>query len=78
MKLIRIPVALALVLAGSAAAQSLPSGFSDQVILGAYDFPGNFRAVEFVGARPVLIDIDPDTWCITPEGLAETARQLLV
>ena len=33
----------------------------DEVVLSGYDFPGNFRAVEAVGARPVLIDIDPRT-----------------
>ena len=34
------------------------------MILAAYDFPGNFRSVEAVGARPVLVDIDPRTWCL--------------
>jgi hypothetical protein len=28
-----------------------------EVILGGYDFPGNFRAIEAIGAIPVLIDI---------------------
>ncbi len=36
----------------------------DEVILAGYDFPGNFRAVEAVGAFPVLVDIDPRTWCL--------------
>ncbi|QDU96046.1 DegT/DnrJ/EryC1/StrS family aminotransferase [Lignipirellula cremea] len=37
----------------------------DEVLLAAYDFPGNFRAIEAIGARPVLIDIDPRNW--TPD-----------
>ena len=36
----------------------------DEVILAGYDFPGNFRAIEAVGAMPVLADIDPHTWCL--------------
>ena len=46
-------------------------GDGDEVILAAYDFPGNFRAVEAVGAFPVLVDIDPGTWCLDPRQLAE-------
>ncbi|MCA9265109.1 MAG: DegT/DnrJ/EryC1/StrS family aminotransferase [Planctomycetales bacterium] len=41
----------------------------DEVILGGYDFPGNFRAIERVGARPVLADIEPQTLCLAPSGL---------
>ena len=29
---------------------------TDEVILAAYDFPGNFRTVELLGAKPVLVD----------------------
>ncbi len=36
----------------------------DEVILAGYDFPGNFRAIEAVGAFPVLVDIEPRTWCL--------------
>jgi hypothetical protein len=36
----------------------------DEVILAAYDFPGNFRAIEAVGARPVLVDVLPGRWTI--------------
>lgn len=37
-----------------------------EVLLGAYDFPGNFRAIQEAGLRPVLVDIDPATWSIDP------------
>jgi len=46
----------------------------DEVILAGYDFPGNFRAVEAIGARPVLVDIDPGTWCLDTQSLEEAAR----
>jgi dTDP-4-amino-4,6-dideoxygalactose transaminase len=36
----------------------------DEVILAAYDFPGNFRAIEAIGARPVLINLAPGTWTL--------------
>ncbi len=32
-------------------------GPGDEVIVAAYDYPGNFRSIELVGARPVLVDI---------------------
>jgi dTDP-4-amino-4,6-dideoxygalactose transaminase len=32
----------------------------DEVILAGYDFPGNFRAIEAIGARPVLVDVAAD------------------
>ncbi len=34
-------------------------GPGDQVIVAAYDYPGNFRAIESVGATPVLVDVAP-------------------
>ncbi|MDA7978649.1 MAG: aminotransferase class V-fold PLP-dependent enzyme [Pirellulales bacterium] len=40
------------------ALRGLGIGPGDEVLLAAYDFPGNFRAIESVGARPVLIDVN--------------------
>ena len=34
----------------------------DEVILSAYDFPGNFRAIEAIGARPILVDVLHGRW----------------
>ncbi len=34
----------------------------DEVLLSAYDYPGNFWAIERVGARPVLLDTEPNSW----------------
>ncbi|MFN3153394.1 DegT/DnrJ/EryC1/StrS family aminotransferase [Bremerella sp.] len=44
---------------------NLPEG--SEVILAAYDFPGNFRAVQDSGQFPVLVDINPRTWCLDAE-----------
>ena len=42
----------------------------DEVILAAYDFAGNFRAIEAIGARPVLVDLAAQTWTIDVEQVA--------
>lgn len=50
----------------------------DQVLLAGYDFPGNFRAIEAVGARPLLIDLEEQQWVASlPEG-AHTAKAVIV
>lgn len=38
-----------------------------EVILGGYDFPGNFRAIEAIGATPVLVDLMADRYALDPE-----------
>ncbi|MDG2223992.1 MAG: DegT/DnrJ/EryC1/StrS aminotransferase family protein [Rubripirellula sp.] len=48
-------------------------GPGDEVILAAYDYPGNFRTVELVGARPVLVDVHPDTVSLDPNLLKAAA-----
>ncbi len=39
--------------------RALKVGPGDEVILSAYDFPGNFLDIHAVGATPVLVDVDP-------------------
>ncbi|MEQ8789130.1 MAG: aminotransferase class V-fold PLP-dependent enzyme [Pirellulaceae bacterium] len=51
------------------ALRGLKVGPGDEVILAAYDFGGNFRAIEAVGAHPVLVDIEADTWCLDAAGV---------
>ncbi|MCG8448063.1 MAG: aminotransferase class V-fold PLP-dependent enzyme, partial [Pirellulales bacterium] len=46
----------------------------DEVVLAGYDFPGNFRAIEAVGARPVLADVAPGSWSLDVQSLAEISR----
>lgn len=38
-----------------------------EVILAGYDFPGNFRAIESLGAKPVLVDVVAGGWTIDAE-----------
>ena len=43
----------------------------DAVFVPAFTFPATVNAVEHVGARPVLVDVDPETYCLTAAGLKE-------
>jgi len=52
------------------ALRGLGVGAGDEVLLGGYDFPGNFRAITAVGALPVLIDLDRSTCGIDPANIA--------
>lgn len=54
------------------ALRALKIGPGDEVILAAYDFPGNFLSVHAVGAIPVLVDVDPENWNLDPQQLPET------
>src|SRR5437588_9834053 len=44
------------------ALRALKIGPGDEVILAAYDYPGNFLSVHAVGAMPVLVDVAPGNW----------------
>lgn len=46
-------------------------GRGDAVFVPAYTFPATANVVELVGARPILVDVDPETYCLTPAALAE-------
>ncbi len=43
----------------------------DEVILSAFDYPGNFRCIEAVNAMPVVVDTEPGRWTIDPQQVAE-------
>ena len=64
------------------ALRSLPVGPGDEVILADYDFIGNFNDLVAVGARPVLLDLDPDNWNLNPElitaAIGPATRAILV
>ena len=53
------------------ALRAVPVGPGDEVILAGYDYPGNFLCVHAVGARPVLVDIEPDGWQLDAGLLAD-------
>jgi len=52
------------------ALRALKVGPGDEVILAAYDYPGNFLSIHAVGATPVLVDIDADNWNLRTDCLA--------
>ncbi|MCA9217952.1 MAG: aminotransferase class V-fold PLP-dependent enzyme [Planctomycetales bacterium] len=53
------------------ALRGLSVGPDDEVILAAYDFAGNFRAICATGATPVLVDLAPDSWSMDVEQLQD-------
>lgn len=53
------------------ALRGLGVGDGDEVLLAAYDYPGNFRAIEAVGATPVLVDVQSNDVTIDAIRLAE-------
>jgi dTDP-4-amino-4,6-dideoxygalactose transaminase len=55
------------------ALRMLKVGPGHDVILAGYDFAGNFRAIEAVGATPVLVDIVPRCWHLDTKQLAASA-----
>jgi dTDP-4-amino-4,6-dideoxygalactose transaminase len=55
------------------ALRALRVGAGDEVLLAAYDYPGNFLGVHAVGATPVLVDVHPDNWNLDPARLDEAA-----
>lgn len=54
---------------------ALGIGPGDAVFVPAFTFPATFSVVELRGARPVLVDVDPETYCMTPSGLRGAVDQ---
>ena len=51
--------------------RALKIGPGDEVILAAYDYPGNFLSILAVGALPVLVDVEPRTWNLSLDAVRE-------
>ncbi len=55
---------------------------SGEVVLAAYDYPGNFLSVHAVGAVPILADVNSSDWNLSLEALAaslgEQTRAVIV
>jgi perosamine synthetase len=49
---------------------ALGIGPGDEVIVPAYTFPATANVVALVGAKPVLVDVDPETMNVRPEAVA--------
>lgn len=47
----------------------------DEVVLAGYDFPGNFRAIEAIGAVPVLVDVAQDSWVADAESVVAAVSE---
>ena len=45
----------------------------DRVALAGYDFPGNFRAIDAIGARAVLVDVCRDSWSMDADSLDQVS-----
>ena len=54
----------------------------DEVIVPSYTFPATANVVALAGAKPVLVDVDPETMNVRPDGVAaaitERTRAVLV
>ena len=48
---------------------ALGVGPGDEVLVPAYTFPATANVVAFVGAKPVLVDVDPETMNLDPQKL---------
>jgi dTDP-4-amino-4,6-dideoxygalactose transaminase len=46
------------------------------VLIPAYTFPGTASAVIMAGATPWIIDVDAQTWCLSPSLLEQTLRTM--
>ncbi len=59
---------------------ALGVGHGDEVVVPAYTFPATANAVLLCGGRPVLVDVDPETFLVRPElvAAAVTARTRVV
>jgi perosamine synthetase len=49
---------------------ALGLGEGDEVLVPAYTFPATANVVALSGARPVLVDVDPETFNLDPESVA--------
>ncbi len=49
--------------------EAMGIGHGDEVITTTHTFTSTAQVIRFVGAKPVLVDIDPDTLCIDPSAV---------
>jgi dTDP-4-amino-4,6-dideoxygalactose transaminase len=59
----------------SAALQALGVGFGDEVIVPAYTWDGTATAALSIGAVPIFVDIDPDTYCLATGQVEEVITE---
>lgn len=49
----------------------LDVGPGDEVLIPSLTYIATANAVRYVGAEPVFVDVDPDTWCIDPKRIED-------
>ena len=54
---------------------ALGIGPGDEVVVPAYTFPATANVVAIAGARPVLVDVDPETMNVRPEAVADAITE---
>lgn len=47
----------------------------DEVLVPSLTYIATANAVRYVGAEPVFVDVDPETWCIDPDKLEQAITQ---
>jgi perosamine synthetase len=47
----------------------------DEVLVPSLSYVATANAVRYVGAEPVFVDVDPDTWCIDPTKLEQAVTR---
>lgn len=52
------------------AVEALGLGDGDEVITTTHTFTATAEVVRYVGAKPIFVDVDPDTLCIDPREIA--------
>jgi perosamine synthetase len=50
---------------------ALGIGPGDEVIVPSFTYIASVNAIKYVGATPVFVDIDSDTWCLSAQDVAE-------
>ena len=51
----------------------LDVGPGDEVIVPPFTFAATGWAVSYTGAKPVFVDIEPDTFCLDPDVLGSSS-----
>lgn len=57
------------------ALEALGIGPGDEVIIPDFTMIGSVNAILYTGARPVVVDVDKETWCIDPGLISEKITQ---